>query len=270
VQSPRTDCSGRRAALPEKNTLAALVEAESDTGDEALAAWIIEFDPDPTIVFELLEPRIDDGQRLPDRFLRAVRTTSASWTPSQKADLLTKFVEPFVNGTLDETVIAATSLADADAERATEMLITAFESASNNEQRRAVMQLWREVNPSPATHRRKLIDRVYIPLLEGGKDATRIALSFFALVRDAPTQAARDRVKKAIGAAVAGDKGLEKRAEKMLGDAGWISKKRAGSRSVSNRCGSASNLPGEWLGLLTSRVQGRRRYSTSPDFARQT
>lgn len=89
------------------------------------------------------------------------------------------------------------------------------------------MELWREVNPSPATERGKLIDRIYIPLLEGGKDATRIALSFFALVRDAAMQAAKDRVKKAIGAAVAGDKRLEKRAEKMLQDAGWLSKKRA-------------------------------------------
>lgn len=88
------------------------------------------------------------------------------------------------------------------------------------------MELWREVNPSPPQERRKLIDRVYIPLLGVGKTAAGIALTHFALVRDAPTQAAQDRVKKALGAAVRGDKDLERRAEKLLQDAGWISKKR--------------------------------------------
>jgi hypothetical protein len=125
-----------------------------------------------------------------------------------------------------KSVVAAASLGDADPERATAALVATYEAATNNEQRRAVMELWHEVNPSPAALRRKLVDSIYIPLLEDGKDATRIALSFFALVRDAPTQASRDRIRKAIRAAVAGDKTLEKRAEKMLRDAGWISKKR--------------------------------------------
>jgi hypothetical protein len=217
---------GAKAAPPQKATLMALVDAENEEGDEALAAWITNFAPEATIVFELLAPRIRDGARLPARLTRATQAASGTWTPRQKADLLATFVGPFLDGQLDESIIAAASLGDADADGATETLVAAYQAASNNEQRRAVMELWREVNPSPATMRRKLIDSIYIPLLEGGKDATRIALSFFALVRDAPTQAARDRIKRAVRAAVAGDKTLEKRAEKMLRDAGWISKKR--------------------------------------------
>jgi hypothetical protein len=217
---------GAEAVPPDKATLSALVDVESEEGDEALAAWIANFEPEPATVFELLAPRIRDGARLPSGLTKATQAASGTWTPRQKADLLATFVGPFLDGMLDESIVAAASLGDADAERATETLIAAYQAATNNEQRRAVMELWREVDPSPATLRRKLVDSIYIPLLEGGKDATRIALSFFALVRDVPTQAARDRIKKAIRAAVAGDKSLETRAEKMLRDAEWISKKR--------------------------------------------
>jgi len=217
---------GDAATPPPESTLQALLAAEEDAADEAVAAWITGFEPEPLSLFELLEPRTRDQERLPSRLENAVNQTSTKWTPIQKAELFKVFAPALLRGELDMSVISAVSLSDADPERASDTLIEAFESVGNNDERRAVMDLWRAVNPAPENVRRRLIDRIYIPLLATGKGGAGLALTYFDLVRDAPYQNTMSRVKKAISTAVDGDRDLEKRAEKRLQDAGWISKKR--------------------------------------------
>ena len=145
------------------------------------------------------------------------------------ARLLDAIGPGFVKGELDDSVVEAAGLGDADADRATDALIVAYGVAGNKDERRAAMKLWQYVNSSPKEARSKLVNRIYLPLLKTGKGGAEVALAYFALVRDAPSQTARDKIKKALSDAAAGDETLAKRGSKVMQDAGWIPKKKGGS-----------------------------------------
>lgn len=136
-----------------------------------------------------------------------------------------RVAELYVEELVDESVVRGFGLAEADAERAGSRIIELYKATSNNDERERVLLLWSVVRPASDTIRRKLIDQVYIPMLGQGKQATLIALRQFDLVRDPPSGAARERIKQAVRTSAYGDKELEKRADKILKDAGWIKRR---------------------------------------------
>lgn len=217
---------GKEALSPKDETLETLLAAGEEEADRAVGEWLTGFEPGPLEAVRILAPRIADGARLGPPLRTAVEQAALQWTPKQKADLLAELAPRFVSGDIDESTIRAVALSDADAARATDILIERYEAATNKSERTAVMRLWDEVNPAPDHLRRRLITDIYIPLVELGKGGANIALTHFDLVRQPPSQALQDRVKKAIRAVAEGDKNLSKRAEKRLQDAGWVSKKR--------------------------------------------
>jgi hypothetical protein len=99
----------------------------------------------------------------------------------------------------------------------TEILVTLFDSASNNDERERVMAMWEHFGPSDQTARRALVDGVFIPLINHGRGATSIALRHFSLVENPPTQAARERIKRALK-----ESPLSDESQKVMRDAGWV------------------------------------------------
>jgi hypothetical protein len=215
------------AAAPplDDSVLESLVAAQTDAADEAVSDWITGLAPPPAKVFKTLETRTHGGAQPPAVLRRAIATASANWSSDEKTDLLDAIGPRFVKGELDGSVVEAAGLADTDPERAANALIAAYGDAGNNDERKAAMKLWQYVNPSPEEARRKLINRIYLPLLKTGKGAAEIGLAYFGLVRDAP-QTMRDKIKKALSDAAAGDEALAKRASKLMQDAGWIPRKK--------------------------------------------
>lgn len=231
VARVRTACALHRTSPadnppPTKETLEALVEDKSALADQGLSEWITVFRPPLPAVYQTLEPRLGDGQPLPGPLQAAISEVAPAWSPKVKADLLEAIAASYVAGEIEDSVVRATGLAEAEPVRAGQTLVQSYERASNNDERQRVIALWELVDPAPDRVRSNLIDRIFIPLLGEGKVATRIALARFSLVRHTPTKAAKERLKQAIRKAVAGDKELSKRADRLMKEAGWISKKR--------------------------------------------
>ncbi len=223
-------CALRRLSAdtdpPADETLTTLAADPSAATDEALAEWITTFVPEPTRVFDTLAPRLADGQRLASALREAIVKAAAEWSSEQKSDLLRAVADQYRGGDLHDSVLRAADIGDADPDKAGAVLIEAYESSKNNDQRGQAMALWSLVDPGPDRVRRRLIGNIYLPLLNEGKGATRIALGHFALVRSTRSQATQQRLKTAIRAAAEGDRDLAKKADRLLREAGWIKSKR--------------------------------------------
>lgn len=214
------------AAAPADATLEKLVQNGSELANAAVAEWITAFSPSPVQVYRTLAPRLGDAGPLQDPFKTAILGLATKWSSGQKADLLDAIAEEYVQGQVHDSVVRSTGLGEADADRVGDVVIRQYEAATNNDEREQVMGLWALLNPAPERVRSKLINRIYLPLLGEGKGAASIALGHFSLVRAAPSGSAQQRVKRAIRDAAEGQRDLSKRANRLLKEAGWVSKKR--------------------------------------------
>jgi hypothetical protein len=218
----------------EQTTLEALVAAESEQTDDALAQWLISFQPAPGDAYVTLRPRVAGKRRLKDPLLTAVGEVATSWSPEDRAGLLAEMAPSYIKGQLADATVRAFELPGAEAAQAATILVENYKLASNEGRRRRMLALWELIRPATDSARRKLIERIYLPLLAEGKGAARIALRYFDLVRNLPPRVAQDRVRKAIQTAAAGDSELSKRADRLLQEAGWVKK-----RSLFGHRGSA-------------------------------
>jgi hypothetical protein len=210
---------------PSEDALQTLVADETEASALfALGRWIDVFGPDPRALYRLLLPRLGDGRALPSELGNPIRDSAARWSADQKCEVLDKAAGAYTDGQVHDSVIRAFGLSGADPDRASEILVRAYQATSNNEERGRLLDLWQMVSPSGSKAERALVDRVFLPLLEQGKGATRIALDHFSLVQNV-SNAARERLKRGIKTAAAGSD-LAKRADRLLKDAGWISGKR--------------------------------------------
>src|SRR5919109_111232 len=220
----RTRAAGVEA--PTAAMLQALVTDASAAAFAALGRWIDVFEPEPLALYRLLFSRLHGGRALPNELKKPVQAAAATWSPEQKADLLEDVAGAYTEGQVHDTVIRGFGLPGADADRASAALVDAYQATSNNDQRGRLLDLWQIVSPAGTKAERLLVDSVFLPLLKGGKGATRIALDHFALVQNVSTNAARDRLKSGFKTAASDAEYLARRAERIVKNAGWISGKR--------------------------------------------
>src|ERR671924_76972 len=220
----RTRAAGVEA--PTAAMLQALVTDASAAAFAALGRWIDVFEPEPLALYRLLFSRLHGGRALPNELRKPVQAAAATWSPEQKADLLEDVAGAYTEGQVHDTVIRGFGLPGADADRASAALVDAYQATSNNDQRGRLLDLWQIVSPAGTKAERLLVDSVFLPLLKGGKGATRIALDHFALVQNVSTNAARDRLKSGFKTAASDAEDLARRAERIVKNAGWISGKR--------------------------------------------
>jgi hypothetical protein len=217
----------RDAEPPSDDTLRTLIADESTLAAvSALGQWIDVFEPEPRALYRLLLPRWQGGRAMPKELGNRIQQASEQWSPEQKSEVLQDAAAAYTDGQVHDSVIRGFGLSGADPDRASAILVRAYQATSNNEHRSRLLDLWQIVSPAGAKAERLLVDKVFVPMLKQGKGATRIALDHFSLVQNIPTNAARERLKRGFkgGASGAGD--LAKRAERLLKKAGWISGKR--------------------------------------------
>lgn len=145
--------SAADVAVP-RESLDSLVADESAEATQALAEWVAAFSPSPVEVYPTMDSRIAAGQRLVDPLRRVVADAASTWSPDEKASLLEVIAEPYVEGQIDDSVVRAFALADAEPARAGKVIVSRYGAASNNDERERVMDLWNLVNPTPDSVRR--------------------------------------------------------------------------------------------------------------------
>lgn len=217
---------GAEVGEPKGDVLAALAEDSGEEAITALSRWAAVFEPSPFEVFDLVRSEFSDGKRVPAELRPLIAAAATRWTPEEKAELLSTIADDYREGHLHDSVIRTFTLGDADADETASVIAREYDRAGNNDERDRVLDLWQLVPPAGAKAQTKLINDVFVPLLERGRGGAEIALRHFALVQNPPTDVARDRLKRSIKASVAATPDLARRAEKLIRKAGWIKGKR--------------------------------------------
>jgi hypothetical protein len=205
--------------------LLSLKEQGTPDALSAVADWMQSYQPDPRTILLLVEPELAAGEMLDPTVRSAVEAVVDRWSPEEKAEVFETLALRYYTDGVGEQVLRLTQVQEADAGRVVEVLQMLFDSSGNKEQRERVLQLWAIARPAPERAQRTLADRIYIPLLDKGKDAIRIALANFDLVQHA-SGSPRERLKRALKEATQGDSELGKRADRKMRDAGWLKQKK--------------------------------------------
>lgn len=205
--------------------LLSLKEQGTPEALSAVADWMQSYQPDPRTILLLVEPELAAGEMLDPTVRSAVEAVVDRWSPEEKAEVFETLAPRYYTDGIGDQVLRLTQVQEADAGRVVEVLQTLFDSSGNNEQRERVLQLWAIARPAPERAQRTLGDRIFIPLLDKGKDAIRIALANFDLVQHA-SGSPRERLKRALKEATQGDSELGKRADRKMRDAGWLKQKK--------------------------------------------
>ena len=189
----------------------------------ALTAWLRSFKPTSEDVHEVFVA-LSTTQDLQGPLQEAIGSLAAEWSEDERRGLFTRSASEYIAGEAGLSLLSAYGFASFEAGHVVSELSRMFDDASNNAERESVMRIWRVIKPSQ-TAQAALVNRVYIPMLRQGRGAAKIALDFFDLVDPPPSIAARDRIRAAIREEVKGDSTLERRANDLLRNAGWIKKR---------------------------------------------
>lgn len=203
---------------PEASELGDLV-GEGASLDRALAQWALVFKPTAAAVWNLLS-NVPDRSLPEDHFRSALSRIATDWSAEDKGELLKEFGPAFLESLVDEQLARTLRLHEADERTVLAELKELFDVATNNRQRERILILWDLLDPKGEAVRRKLVDAVYLPLLEKGKGALEIAIDHFRVVQHIP--GVRRRIRQALLDATADDRSLRRRAQKAMGDAGWM------------------------------------------------
>jgi energy-coupling factor transporter ATP-binding protein EcfA2 len=205
--------------LDELRELAANRTDESST-DMALSVWLENFATDPEEVWQVLEPLVDD--ELPAEVRRALGLYAQGIGDSGRFALVEKALDRLASQPVDQSFLEAAHLSEVPAHKVADRLVELLAAAEDTETRRRVMGVWQQLSPTGETVRRRLVEKVYLPLVAtGDDDDLDLALSYFGLV--ASVKGVRKPVRAALRAGARTD-GQKRRVDKLLQTAKWTKK----------------------------------------------
>lgn len=109
-----------------------------------------------------------------------------------------------------------------------DQLIDLFERAANNDHRKIVLELWKQLSPTDGSVRRRLIERVYIPCLRTNTGSWDHAFRQISLVLSPPKGTKSKLVDAILDSAP--DTERRDRAEQELAEKGLLSNRRRSAR----------------------------------------
>ncbi len=214
------------AEKPDAEQLAA-VAAIGTAADPALAGWVRAFAPSPQEVYlALIE--VSEQRRVSRTLADALGELAEGWPRSQRETFADRVAEAYFTTGRGLALLALTRNAPAPEAFTAALLAKLFARAANNIERGRVMALWRTLAPQGAPARRTLIEKIYMPMLDTNKGAVAIALEHFTLVSEPPSQTLRNKLRSRLKRVVKGERGLQRRAEGLMLDAGWVRRGRLG------------------------------------------
>ena len=204
--------------------IAALLATGVRGADEATSRWIEEFRPGAAELLVALRIHADEGL-LTARLHEALNVLADVWGAEDKADLFESLAPPYIEGSAEPTLLRDLRMGGADQDRLSKTLCSLFHDAGNNEERERILRLWEIAQPSGQKARAALVENVFLPLVGGGKGQVKIALDHFNLVIGVG-KTMQTKIKRALDDSTVGEKDLQKTANRVLREVGWIKKPR--------------------------------------------
>lgn len=149
-----------------RDEMAIQTDAEPDAMRTTVAAWIKAFDPDPEELYALVKPYLVEATyRKAPELGEAVKEASNNLSDKQRLRLAK--VEIMAQRATSFGLLEDISFETVDQLGASRVIVEVFKAGTNLRERRGAVDLWKALNPSDATVRRRLINEVLIAGLQG-------------------------------------------------------------------------------------------------------
>jgi hypothetical protein len=170
-------------------------------------------------VWAVIEAQV--GSALPPNTARALGNFTWRLAEAERLRLIDKALARAAEAPVHHSLYDAAHVSELPAQQFADRLMALFEAADDVAARRRVMELWRHLDPTSQSVRRRLVEAVYLPLASSGDEGLDLALSFFGLV--APVKGVRSAVRDALRNAAHSDE-QKRRVDGRLLEAGWTRK----------------------------------------------
>jgi hypothetical protein len=216
AQDPGQDPVGASPISP--TDLAELRAAYGANVDPAVVIWLDSFEPSAEDIWTVLETLVED--ELSAELVDAVRRRTKRLGSARSFEVVLPALRNALDAPPSDTFLSAVRFSDDSGMKPAEELIRLFNGADTPEQVATVMRLWRSLAPKKWPVRRRLIDEIYIPLLQRGPSGVEAALEFFDLV-SMSRGALRKQISDALLDAARTNKDRLRRVQTRLKKAGW-------------------------------------------------
>jgi len=173
-----------------------LAEAHGERFIPGLATWLTAFRPKSTVAAKALQPYLDSD--LTSRLAEAVAAYRKRLNPAARYRLIRGLIEWPSNRRPSLRLLRQMGIEDADAELVTAAILKRYDQAHNNKDREYALKLWKAFAPAVPGTRRKLIRKVFIPLVGVGAGGYEIAARYLELCVD-PPHGTKEELLKALG-----------------------------------------------------------------------
>lgn len=205
--------------------------------------------PAATMWVDLVKPKLDEFMLILDpllaeevltsEFVSAARETQILWSNDQRRALLNMHLASADSQIPADLVLTTIGLASADDDVAADLLCSRFAKATNNSQRKAVIDLWTKAEIRDPAARKRLIETLVYGLLElctggsGNAGAVDLALSALSTLGKPLPHGVKGALGERVKAAVEGNESLENTALRVLPQLGystsmkgWLNKRK--------------------------------------------
>ncbi|MEU9271796.1 P-loop NTPase fold protein [Streptomyces sp. NPDC048251] len=185
--------------LPSAQTMQAYALEHPTYEEHALAAWLQLSRPSATDLLTVLSPLVRSGRPAPGRTMVRIAGGRLNQLPTgDKAHFWQTLVGTPGPATPSRTVLEGLGWARLSDSAATDILIARFEGSNNQGARNAVMLLWQEARISSESCRRRLVERIMLPLLATNQSAAQSALQAMGSLADPVPAGTRKALRDAV------------------------------------------------------------------------
>ncbi|MFM9583134.1 KAP family P-loop NTPase fold protein [Streptomyces caniscabiei] len=185
--------------LPTSQSMQAFSLAHPAHEGPALAAWIQLSRPTVADLLTVLTPLARSGRPAPDRAMVRIAGEHLNQLPtSDKTHFWQSLIGTPGPGTPPRTVLDDLGWARLPDSSAADVLITRFEGSTNQGARNAVLLLWEEAHISSGSCRRRLMEKVILPLLATNQAAAQSALQAMGKLADPIPMGTRKALRDAV------------------------------------------------------------------------
>ncbi|MDI9966727.1 P-loop NTPase fold protein [Rhodococcus sp. IEGM 1251] len=213
-------------ALPTPQMMAEVIDNYADQSSRAASLWVSLTKPGPDD-FVLVFDRLAAAHAVSTEFVEAAESTQKDWGSDQRRPVLNHYLNEPDTSAPDELTLRAIGLAAADDKMVADLLCDRFSRATNNTQRRAVVDLWTNAHINETAARKKLIETIVYGLLalstsdNRNVSATELALTALDTLGDPLPYGIKGALGERIKTAVDGNKDLETKALRVLPRLGY-------------------------------------------------
>lgn len=187
--------------------------------EDTVGVWIESMSPSNKEVWTVLETAVYG--HFSQRLSRSVRRYSEKLTPAERFD----FLKPALAGLLDRgpslRFLKAALLDSCDENSVADILERQYNSATNNDQRERIIEVYDAASLSEDSVRRELINTILLPAIDENKGSLRHVLSHMELLRD-PPHGTKGKIKEALSRQLAEYPRYSKSYGKQLSEMGLL------------------------------------------------